>query len=187
MVLEMCLVATNTTCTITNKNTYTTCVCPCISLLLIKLHTLLSFLSRYDTSWWAFMIGDCNLLRLSLYLVKLSRIFTNYYSLFSEWTHTPLELQFSIHRSTIFNTEWETVWFEYHNYLGRWALCGHLRPSIEGLLLALRNGTSCAVSDGSFYPNEKVGAAAWIIITPDGTEWIEGDGQQTFRTRIAVN
>ena len=49
-------------------------------------------------------------------------------------------------------------------------------PSIEGLLLALRNGTSCAVSDGSFYPNEKVGAAAWIIITPDGTEWIEGGG-----------
>jgi hypothetical protein len=65
------------------------------------------------------MIGDCNLLRLSLYLVKLSRIFTNYYSLFSEWTHTPLELQFSIHRSTIFNTEWETVRFEYHNYLGQ--------------------------------------------------------------------
>ena len=49
-------------------------------------------------------------------------------------------------------------------------------PSIEGLLLALRNGTSCAVSDGSFYPNEKVVAAAWIIITPDGTEWIEGGG-----------
>ena len=33
-------------------------------------------------------------------------------------------------------------------------------PSIEGLLLALRNGSSCAVSDGSFYPNEKVVAAA---------------------------
>ena len=49
-------------------------------------------------------------------------------------------------------------------------------PTIEGLLLALRNGTSCAVSDGSFYPNEKVGSAAWIIITPDGTEWIEGGG-----------
>ena len=51
-------------------------------------------------------------------------------------------------------------------------------PSIEGLLLlALRNKTSCcAVSDGSFYPNEKVGSAARIIITPDGTEWIEGGG-----------
>ena len=49
-------------------------------------------------------------------------------------------------------------------------------PSIEGLLLALRDGAGCAVSDGSYYPNEKVGAAAWIIITPDGTEWIEGGG-----------
>jgi hypothetical protein len=43
-------------------------------------------------------------------------------------------------------------------------------PSIEGLLLALRDGAGCAVSDGSYYPNEKVGAAAGIIITPDGTE-----------------
>jgi hypothetical protein len=49
-------------------------------------------------------------------------------------------------------------------------------PSIEGLLLALRDGAGCAVSDGSYYPNEKVGATAWIIITPDGTEWIEGGG-----------
>ena len=49
-------------------------------------------------------------------------------------------------------------------------------PSIEGLLLAFRNGTGCAVSDGSYYPNEKVGAAAWIIITSNGTEWIEGGG-----------
>jgi hypothetical protein len=32
-------------------------------------------------------------------------------------------------------------------------------PSIEGLLLALRDGAGCAVSDGSYYPNEKVGAA----------------------------
>jgi hypothetical protein len=49
-------------------------------------------------------------------------------------------------------------------------------PSIEGLLLALRDGAGCTVSDGSYYPNEKVGAAAWIIITPDGTEWVEGGG-----------
>ena len=35
---------------------------------------------------------------------------------------------------------------------------------------------TCAVSDGSYYPNEKVRAAVWIIITPDGTEWIEGGG-----------
>ena len=43
-------------------------------------------------------------------------------------------------------------------------------PLIGGLLLNLQNRTSCAVSDGSFCPNEKVGEAAWIIITPDGTE-----------------
>jgi hypothetical protein len=49
-------------------------------------------------------------------------------------------------------------------------------PSIEGLLLALRDGAGCAISDRSYYPNEKVGAAAWMIITPDGTEWIEGGG-----------
>jgi len=49
-------------------------------------------------------------------------------------------------------------------------------PSIEGLLSAIRDGTGCAVSDGSYYPNEKVGAAAWIIITPEGNEWIEGGG-----------
>ena len=49
-------------------------------------------------------------------------------------------------------------------------------PSIEGLLLALRDGAGCEVSDRSYYPNEKVGAAAWMIITPDGTEWIEGGG-----------
>ena len=53
-------------------------------------------------------------------------------------------------------------------------------PSIEGLLLALRNGTGCAVSDGSFYPNEKVGAAAWIIITSDGTEC----GEQSYYSSI---
>jgi hypothetical protein len=49
-------------------------------------------------------------------------------------------------------------------------------PTIEGLLLALRDGAGCEVSDRSYYPNEKVGAAAWITITPDGTEWIEGGG-----------
>ena len=49
-------------------------------------------------------------------------------------------------------------------------------PSIEGLLPAIRDGTGCAGGDGSYYPNEKVGAAAWIIITPDGNEWIKGGG-----------
>ena len=79
------------------------------------------------------------------------------------------------HRLTIFNTSLATVRFEHHNYPGTMSTL-RTSPSIEGLLLDLRNGTSCAVSDGSFYPNEKVGAAAWIIITPDGTEWIEGGG-----------
>ena len=49
-------------------------------------------------------------------------------------------------------------------------------PSIEDLLSSIRDGTGCAVSDGSYYPNEKVGAAAWIIRTLDGNEWIEGGG-----------
>jgi len=45
------------------------------------------------------------------------------------------------------------------------------------LLRAHQDGVGCAFSDGSYYPNEKVGAAAWIIITSDGTtEWIEGGG-----------
>ena len=39
-------------------------------------------------------------------------------------------------------------------------------PSIEDLLSSIRDGTGCAVSDGSYYLNEKVGAAAWIISTP---------------------
>ena len=73
------------------------------------------------------------------------------------------------HRLTIFNTSLATVRFEHHNYPGTMSTL-RTSPSIEGLLLDLHNGTSCAVSDGSFYPNEKVGAAAWIIITPDGTD-----------------
>ena len=37
-------------------------------------------------------------------------------------------------------------------------------------------GTSIAVSDGSFFPLERVGACAWIVSTPDGTEWMQGGG-----------
>jgi len=64
-------------------------------------------------------------------------------------------------------------------------------PSIDGLLSAIRDGTGCAVSDGSYYPNEKMGAAASIIITPDGNEWIEGGGilpgPDDVQTCIEVN
>ena len=38
------------------------------------------------------------------------------------------------------------------------------------------NGTSITVSDGSFYSLRKNGAAAWIILTPDQSEWIDGGG-----------
>eukprot|EP00979_Chaetoceros_neogracilis_P010571 scaffold2501_cov164-Chaetoceros_neogracile.AAC.1 len=49
-------------------------------------------------------------------------------------------------------------------------------PSISDLLQAIRDGTALAVSDGSFYPLTRIGAAAWIITTPDQKEWIEGGG-----------
>eukprot|EP00979_Chaetoceros_neogracilis_P010569 scaffold2500_cov172-Chaetoceros_neogracile.AAC.2 len=49
-------------------------------------------------------------------------------------------------------------------------------PSISDLLQAIRDGTPLAVSDGSFYPLTRIGAAAWIITTPDQKEWIEGGG-----------
>ena len=38
------------------------------------------------------------------------------------------------------------------------------------------NGTAIAVSDGSFFPHSQVGACAWIISSPDGTEWVRGGG-----------
>ena len=37
-------------------------------------------------------------------------------------------------------------------------------------------GTALAVSDGSYYPNEEVGACAWTISTPDGKERVQGGG-----------
>ena len=52
--------------------------------------------------------------------------------------------------------------------------------SIEGLLLALRNGNS----DGSFYPNEKV---VHQMALSGLREAAFCQDQQTFRTRIAVN
>ena len=44
------------------------------------------------------------------------------------------------------------------------------------LLQHLIEGSAYAVSDGSFFPDSLVGAAAWIISSPDGLEWIQGGG-----------
>ena len=44
------------------------------------------------------------------------------------------------------------------------------------LLTSLLNGSALAVSDGSYFPNERVGACAWIISSSDGSEWIQGGG-----------
>ena len=38
------------------------------------------------------------------------------------------------------------------------------------------SGTAIAVSDGSYYPTEEVGACAWTISTPDGKERVQGGG-----------
>ena len=40
----------------------------------------------------------------------------------------------------------------------------------------LLNGTAIAVSDGSFYPIEKVGSCGWILASSDGSQWIQGGG-----------
>ena len=49
-------------------------------------------------------------------------------------------------------------------------------PSTLNLLHHLLSGTALAVSDGSFFPDTYTGAAAWIVASPDGKEWIQGGG-----------
>ena len=49
-------------------------------------------------------------------------------------------------------------------------------PSTTNLLRHLSNGTACGVSDGSYYPDKKVGSCAWILSTPASQEWIQGGG-----------
>ena len=49
-------------------------------------------------------------------------------------------------------------------------------PTTANLLQHLIHGTAYGVSDGSFYPNTRTGSCAWIISTPDGTEYIQGGG-----------
>ena len=44
------------------------------------------------------------------------------------------------------------------------------------LLTHILQGSAYAISDGSFFPNTKTGSCAWILSTPDGTEWIQGGG-----------
>jgi len=71
----------------------------------------------------------------------------------------------------------------------------HLDSSttITNLIQSIRDGTALAVSDGSFYPLSRIGAAAWIISTPDQSEWIEGGGvlpgplisQDPYRSELA--
>jgi len=44
------------------------------------------------------------------------------------------------------------------------------------LLLHILKGSAFAISDGSFFPISQTGSCAWIISTPDGSEWIQGGG-----------
>lgn len=71
-------------------------------------------------------------------------------------------------------------WF--HQYL-------EASDNTASLYRHLRNGTAIAVSDGSYFPDEDVGACAWIIATPTGSEWITGgglmpDGDDSYRAEL---
>ena len=48
--------------------------------------------------------------------------------------------------------------------------------STDRLLYHKLQGSAIGVSDGSFFPNEKLGSCAWILSTPDGGEYIKGRG-----------
>ena len=48
--------------------------------------------------------------------------------------------------------------------------------STNQLLCHILQGSAIAVSDGSFFPNDKIGSCAWVVSTPDGTEFIKGGG-----------
>ena len=48
--------------------------------------------------------------------------------------------------------------------------------STDRLLYHILQGSAIGVSDGSFFPNEKLGSCAWILSTPDGGEYIKGRG-----------
>lgn len=44
------------------------------------------------------------------------------------------------------------------------------------------NGTAVDVSEGSYFPIQYIWACEWNISTPDGSEWIKGDGLITGLT-----
>ena len=46
--------------------------------------------------------------------------------------------------------------------------------STSSLYKDLLNGNAIAVSDGSFYPLEKIGSHGWIVSTSDGAQWVQG-------------
>ena len=46
----------------------------------------------------------------------------------------------------------------------------------EYLKECILKGTAIAVSDGSYFPLERVGVCAWIVASNDGSEWIQGGG-----------
>ena len=52
----------------------------------------------------------------------------------------------------------------------------HATPSTKKLYGSLLNGTALAVSDGSFFPEQKVGSCAWVLASSDGSEYIAGGG-----------
>ena len=64
--------------------------------------------------------------------------------------------------------------------------------STSNLLLHLNHGTAIGVSDGSYYMTHNVGSCAWIISSPDGSEWVSGGGlipgndtdQNAYRSEI---
>mmetsp|Transcript_23121 Transcript_23121/g.34229 ORF Transcript_23121/g.34229 Transcript_23121/m.34229 type:complete len:87 (+) Transcript_23121:53-313(+) len=70
----------------------------------------------------------------------------------------------------------------------------HLTSSdaISPLIDAIKEGDAICVSDGSYFPLEKVSAAAWIISTENESSWIEGGGvipgpvdeQNSYRSKL---
>ena len=65
--------------------------------------------------------------------------------------------------------------------------------STDKLLQHIIQGTSVAVSDGSFFPSHDIGAFGWIITTPSHDQWIKGgdltpgprDIQCAYRSELA--
>ena len=48
--------------------------------------------------------------------------------------------------------------------------------STDQLLCHILQGSALAVSDGSFYPDDNIGSCAWVVSTPDGSQYIKGGG-----------